>query len=397
MIVELRFKILSCCCSFYMLIFICRRNGATGGTFKRILFLLAVSSGFLLIIYANNDLFTNKQMFSMFQRQDLDIPVMQHRIKYVHKKNTTEYNIFLIYTKENQALKHKLELFLKSLLKYSSIPVHLHIITDDRSLNSLESSINANFHKYRMPGRPHLYTIYDIQDAVVKIKDIHEALMPLFSYSAGSYYSDALFLLSLGLYRIVDIEMKYGILLDCDIVFRADVKELFDEFKKFTPDNLFGLGPELTPVYRHVLYKYRLNNPFTNFGNPYFLHLLPQRDSKPNIEHIKHGYPGLNSGVIMLNFDAIRHSKHYEETLRPENVRTLVRKYSFKGHLGDQDFYTLLGYEFPALIYYLDCIWNRQLCTWWKLHGYGEVFDAYFHCQGKIKIYHGNCNTRVPE
>lgn len=198
--------------------------------------------------------------------------------------------------------------------------------------------------------------------------------------------------------------MKNGILLDCDVVFRSDVKELFDEFKKFSPENLFGLGPELTPVYRHVLYKYRAANPSTNFGNPFYLHLLPQRagvrhaaDTDDTYRLGKHGYPGLNSGVVMLNFDTIRRSKHYEETLKPENVRNLVKKYSFKGHLGDQDFYTLLGYEFPALIYYLDCIWNRQLCTWWKEHGYGEVFDAYFHCEGRVKIYHGNCNTRVPE
>lgn len=342
----------------------------------------------------------------MFQRRaEMEFP--QHRIKYVHRSNMTEYNLFVIYTKENQALKHKLELFLKSLLKYASIPLHLHLISDDRSLNSLESSINANFHKYRMAGRQHLYTIYDMQDAVMKIKDIHEAMMPLFSYTSGSYYSDPLFLLSLGLFRIVDRQMKHGILVDVDVVFRSDVKELFDEFKKFTADNLFGLGPELTPVYRHVLYKYRASNPSTNFGNPYYLHLLPQRkgvgaaavvaDDDRIGDYIKHGYPGLNSGVVMQNFEAIRRSKHYEETLRPENVRNLVKKFLFRGHLGDQDFYTLLGYEFPALIYYLDCIWNRQLCTWWKLHGYGEVFDAYFHCEGKVKIYHGNCNTRVPE
>lgn len=389
-----------------------RRNGGTystaAGTLNRILILLIVSSAFLLIIYANNDLFTNKQMFNMFQQRRNDFQEFpQHRIKYVHR-NMTEYNLFLIYTKENQALKHKLELFLKSLLKYASIPLHLHVITDDRSLNSLESSINANFHKYREVGRTNLYTIYDMQDAVVKIKDIHEAMMPLFSYSAGSYYSDALFLLSLGLYRIVDSHMKHGILVDCDVVFRSDVKELFDEFKKFTSDNLFGLGPELTPVYRHVLYKYRAINPTTNFGNPYYLHLLPRKNSAAAAgsdtedsfrvgDYIKRGYSGLNSGVVMMNFDAIRKSKHYEETLRPENVRNLVKKYLFKGHLGDQDFYTLLGYEFPAFFHFLDCTFNRQLCTWWKLHGYGEVFDAYFHCEGKIKIYHGNCNTRVPE
>lgn len=112
---------------------------------------------------------------------------------------------------------------------------------------------------------------------------------------------------------------------------------------------------------------------------------------------MKHGYPGLNSGVVLLNFDRIRRSKLYEASLWPDNIERLYRKYHFKGHLGDQDFYTLLGYEHPSVIYRLDCVWNRQLCTWWKEHGYSDIFDTFFRCEGKIRLYHGNCNTRVPE
>lgn len=99
----------------------------------------------------------------------------------------------------------------------------------------------------------------------------------------------------------------------------------------------------------------------------------------------------------MLNFDKIRKSKLFNESLKGENVNRLTGKYFFKGHLGDQDYYTLLGFEFPHLFYRLDCVWNRQLCTWWKDHGYSEIFDSFFHCEGKIRLYHGNCNTRVPE
>uniref|UniRef100_A0A1B0BA27 Uncharacterized protein n=1 Tax=Glossina palpalis gambiensis TaxID=67801 RepID=A0A1B0BA27_9MUSC len=68
-----------------------------------------------------------------------------------------------------------------------------------------------------------------------------------------------------------------------------------------------------------------------------------------------------------------------------------------KSRLGNQNFFTLLGYEFPNLIYRLNCVWYRQLCTWWKDHGYSDVFDKYFTCKGRIKMYHGNCNPRVPE
>lgn len=105
----------------------------------------------------------------------------------------------------------------------------------------------------------------------------------------------------------------------------------------------------------------------------------------------------MNSGVVMLNLEKIRTSRLYENSLTQKRVEKIVDKYSFKGHLGDQDFYTLLGYEFPGLIYQLDCKWNRQLCTWWKEHGYSDIFDTYFHCEGKIQLYHGNCNSRIPE
>lgn len=112
----------------------------------------------------------------------------QHRV-YHYRRNATEFNLFLIYANENESLKHKLDLFLKSLLKYTSISIHLHVITDESSQVSLENSINSMFFRYRgnrLTGRlNHLYTIYDVNDARHKIKDIHDSLMPLFSYNSG--------------------------------------------------------------------------------------------------------------------------------------------------------------------------------------------------------------------
>ena len=68
-----------------------------------------------------------------------------------------------------------------------------------------------------------------------------------------------------------------------------------------------------------------------------------------------------------------------------------------QGHLGDQDFYTLLGMERPELIHKIDCGWNRQLCTWWKDRGYADVFENYSKCKSETKLWHGNCNTPIPE
>lgn len=325
---------------------------------------------------------------------------------------TSDYNIFVIYTKENYQLHVKFELFSKSLLKFanSDVLLHLHVLTDETSGHSVEQILEAEIRRYR---RTIIYSLYNMHLCAEQVLDIVNTMTPYFSSTPKSYYSDSLFFLSLGLHRIADEKMERAILLDCDIVFRTDVRLLFNEFDRFSPDHLFGLAPELTPVYRHILYRYRATYPTTDFGSPFYM--PPQQtaimvsEESPALLHnshkmrkserhgAKHGYPGLNSGVVLLDLQRIRNSRIYHHQLQDAEVRQLTSKYMFKGHLGDQDYFTLLGYEFPNLIYRLDCVWNRQLCTWWKDHGYSDVFDKYFTCKGRIKMYHGNCNARVPE
>lgn len=324
---------------------------------------------------------------------------------------SSDYNIFVIYTKENYQLHVKFELFLKSLLKFanSGVLLHLHVLTDETSGHSVDQIIEAEVRRYR---RSIIYSLYNMRLCAEEVMDIVNTMTPYFSSTPKSYYSDSLFFLSLGLHRIADENMERAILLDCDIVFRTDVRLLFNEFERFSPDHLYGLAPELTPVYRHILYRYRANYPKTDFGSPFYmsaseLHNMVSevtqhtphklRKSERHSSALRHGYPGLNSGVVLLHLKRIRKSQLYHQQLQDSEVRKLTSKYMFKGHLGDQDFFTLLGYEFPNLIYRLDCVWNRQLCTWWKDHGYSDVFDKYFTCKGRIKMYHGNCNARVPE
>lgn len=100
---------------------------------------------------------------------------------------------------------------------------------------------------------------------------------------------------------------------------------------------------------------------------------------------------------MLLSLEAMRQSPLYSRLLEPTHVQQLASKYHFRGHLGDQDFFTMVGMEHPELFHVLDCTWNRQLCTWWRDHGYSDVFQAYFRCEGRVKIYHGNCNTPIPD
>ncbi|MCI4383747.1 hypothetical protein PGIGA_G00029990 [Pangasianodon gigas] len=131
---------------------------------------------------------------------------------------------------------------------------------------------------------------------------------------------------------------------------------------------------------RHTFWQYRKENPKSTVGDP-----------PPD------GLPGFNSGVMLLNLETMRRSALYNRLLEPERVAHLTEKYHFRGHLGDQDFFTMIGMEHPELFHHLDCGWNRQLCTWWRDHGYGDVFQMYFRCDGPVYIYHGNCNTPIPD
>lgn len=129
-----------------------------------------------------------------------------------------------------------------------------------------------------------------------------------------------------------------------------------------------------------MLWSYRQKNPGTKVGEP-----------PPD------GKTGFNSGVKLVNLEEMRNSQIYNELLQKENSSKLAKKYEFKGHLGDQDFYSLISFDHPGLFYTLPCQWNRQLCTWWKNNGYQNVFDLYFKCSPPFYVIHGNCNTPIPD
>jgi hypothetical protein len=155
---------------------------------------------------------------------------------------------------------------------------------------------------------------YSVHKCAVEIEDIVFVMSPHFSSKPGTYYSDALFFLSLGLHRIASTNQDLAVILDADTKFKVDVKELFKEFDNFGKEALFGLGPELTPVYRHVLYIYRSKNPKTNFGEPSYLG----------------GYAGYNSGVVLLNLKRLRESLEYDQIVSQDSVEHMVDKYNFK-------------------------------------------------------------------
>lgn len=188
-------------------------------TMNKILLVLIVASGFLLIFYANNDIFTRKKWLTMFvqtstepplvqpahaadepaksnhiepitaeRRQNSDglilLPQAKHplwttagmkRVEYSSNHNRTEHNIFIIYTKENYMLKTKFELFMRSLLKYSSVALHLHIICDLGSELGAEEIMRKQVDNYKTTIQ---YTMYNVTAIAKRLSDITSAMMP---------------------------------------------------------------------------------------------------------------------------------------------------------------------------------------------------------------------------
>ncbi|XP_072667907.1 xyloside xylosyltransferase 1 isoform X6 [Canis lupus baileyi] len=231
---------------------------------------------------------------------------------------------------------------------------------------------------YRVPGVRVVF--HDVGVLTDKLFPVVEAMQKHFSAGSGTYYSDSIFFLSVAMHQIMPKEILRIIQLDLDLKYKTNIRELFEEFDSFLPGAVIGIAREMQPVYRHTFWQFRHENPGTRVGGP-----PPE------------GLPGFNSGVMLLDLEAMRRSLLYGRLLEPAQVQRLADKYHFRGHLGDQDFFTMIGMEHPELFHVLDCTWNRQLCTWWRDHGYSDVFEAYFRCEGHVKIYHGNCNTPIPD
>ena len=165
------------------------------------------------------------------------------------------------------------------------------------------------------------------------------------------------------------------------MIFMTDIKELFNIFDKFTGENVMAMAHEGQPTYRYRLSWYRVFNPGTPVGGP-----------PPD------GRPGFNSGVVLIDLDKARTSRTYARYLDGDVIKQLTEKYFFRGHLGDQDLFTLIGQEKPDLFYVLPCTWNRQLCIHWgnQTNKYGpDIFNSYHNCSGTINVYHGNGNVPI--
>lgn len=293
------------------------------------------------------------------------------------------YHALMMFTKvdKSRSLQAKFRVAMLSMAKYSLFldkeVLVLHFVSDEASRElgerMLPELLLVGTFQYEV-------VFHDVGVLSQKLFPIVEAMQKHFSAGSGAYYSDAIFFLSVAMHHIMPTDLQRIVQLDLDLKYRSNIRELFLEFDRFPPGAVIGIAREMQPVYRHTFWQYRKENPQSRVGEP-----------PPD------GLPGFNSGVMLLDLGAMRTSALYNQLLEPRNVAQLADQYHFRGHLGDQDFFSMIGMEHPGLFHQLACGWNRQLCTWWREHGYGDVFQLYYRCEGPVYIYHGNCNTPIPD
>lgn len=280
----------------------------------------------------------------------------------------------------SKTIESKLFRSLTSISKHINHKTHricVHLITDKMSgIRAKQVIRRVSDHK---PSPGMRFYFHEISEINAIIDELLPTLKKHFNYRPNSYYSHSLFFTSLAVHHYFTSIDKL-IFLDIDIQFSDNLTELFQQFGQFGSEALIGIAHEQQPVYLHILHEYR-----TRTDNKTDLGAPPPK-----------GWPGFNSGVLLLNLKRMRASKTYQSLLKPNKIDDICKKYSFSGHLGDQDFYTVVSFEYRHLFHVLPCNWNRQLCQWWRYHGYRDVFDQYYACDLKIKLFHGNCNSRLP-
>jgi len=173
-------------------------------------------------------------------------------------------------------------------------------------------------------------------------------------------------------------ELKALIAVDIDLEIKTDMMELWKHHENMQKSEILALGPELKRYYWRRTEGFRERNPGTNVGLP-----GPRNQ-------------GLNSGVAIYHLEHWRaNAADLEKIMKEEYYAYLTKKY-FTGGLGDQDLFTMLGWERPDLFYMLPCQFNVQVFVDIDKSEESKEKDEfvkdpeYRNCRETPKIYHIN-------
>lgn len=141
-----------------------------------LLFILSIVFyyGFLTTSVLNNKLLYNEEKQTKIDK--ISSPV---------KDTDDVINIWCIFTKviENAPLQVKFERLIKSLFMFTSVRLHIHIISDKNSKKIAKRVLDdsKNISKYEV-----IYSFYNMQFCAKQISDIVDNLMPYFSSQPGN-------------------------------------------------------------------------------------------------------------------------------------------------------------------------------------------------------------------
>ena len=313
------------------------------------------------------------------------------------KKGFIDIGFILINLKKTDkfdySMRFKVTRTLESMMTYSSgDPLHFIILTDSVSISivgrflahfisrrlSQGVIIESSWRKSFLKGVPRLkFSFVKVSDVksvnepfveALKANSEEKADEKVDKYSADLFYIAPLYYKAFSsLNKLIFIDIT-------DLEFFSNIRELYQEFYKMSPDQVMGVGLELTPHYRKFLGKQYLDlHPDTDLGLP-----GPKQ--------------GLNTGVVLFRLDKMRSSDLFTDNVEAEAADQLIKRFMFNMTVGDQDWFTDLCWQHPSLFYILPCQFNTQTSLQYLRPPWEHQFDSYHHCDEKknIKIVHRN-------
>ena len=180
-------------------------------------------------------------------------------------------------------LKYQFVTMFRSILKHTSTNLHFILLTDSRSVPYLDKLFRKFIHRDIRLKSKAINITYDFVDTQVITRNYNQAInqmRPHFTSvsKAARKYRDDLFLMGPYYHRIFPYEKL--IVLDADLKFRIDIKELFELFDEFDSQQVMGSANDLSPHYKIAFRKFREANPGTHVGEPgkFQVHYKPDRN-----------------------------------------------------------------------------------------------------------------------
>ena len=236
----------------------------------------------------------------------------------------------------------QLVLAINSMLYFSKTTIHLHIIGDDlttktvRDLLRRKHRVSATF--YSLPRR-------------FKSRFI--------SWIPNSHYSKHYGLIKLFLSEILPENLTKIVVLDTDVVFNADINDLWRLFSMFDNDQVLGLGENLSAYYQN---------------------------RKMQVV----GTKGVNTGVVLMHLQRMR-SLGWRQMWK--NATKSMIKQRMAISMADQDILNYMLVSCPQILFWIPCEWNMQ----WPIEVKKHYCAPVRQWMGNLKIAHFNNDRKFDQ